>query len=124
MSIFKVFVVLVNIINILTPMIIGIKIAATGEAQAPAAADGHPVSSTVNFNPNLSTICCAAGPRLPVSKLITKFMPTNPIPIVKPAFNAFFNPIPKTNPIIRIAIGKITVGPRPRTYCITPLNYS
>ncbi|EFR95685.1 hypothetical protein NT05LI_3265, partial [Listeria ivanovii FSL F6-596] len=82
-----------------------------------AAAAGQPASMIVKFRPKRSTICCAAGPKLLDSKLITRLIPTNPIPIVIAERSAFFAGTRKINAIKKIIIGKITVGPKFKTYC-------
>ena len=107
-SISRVCVVLVRSITIFTTSPIGIIRAPTLEANAIAAAAGHPTSITVRLRPSLVTISCAAGPRLPPNKPITKFKPINPTPTVNPALKAFPNFAPRMRPNIVIIIGIIT----------------
>ena len=85
----------------------------SGEAHPIEEPVAQPTSTTVRLSPNLVTMSCAAGPRLPSSKLTTMLIPVKPIPTVIPALNALPGPTLKISPSTKKIIGIITVAPIP-----------
>ena len=89
-----------------------------GVAKDIAASTGHPTSIVVRLRLKFSDIFWVAVPRLETIIPITRFIPINPIPIVKPDLKASFGFNLNINPKIKMIIGKTTTAPISSNACI------